>query len=92
MKKRKRYTVDRRRKALKNCNNEDEIKALREDVQSVQRVLQKMNENLEVSEIVVETCEMYDFYKNLAMCIVIMVVIHNVCNLLKDIAIAICYS
>ena len=92
MKKRKRYAVDRRRKALKNCNNEDEIKALREDVQSVQRVLQKMNENLEVSEIVVETCEMYEFYKNLAMCIVIMVVIHNVCNLLKDIAIAICYS
>lgn len=92
MKKRKRYAVDRRRKALNNCNNEDEIKALREDVQSVQRVLQKMNENLEVSEIVVETCEMYDFYKNLAMCIVIMVVIHNVCNLLKDIAIAICYS
>lgn len=92
MKKRKLQSVNRRRKALKNCNNEDEIKALREDVQSVQRVLQKMNENLEVSEIVVETCEMYDFYKNLAMCIVIMVVIHNVCNLLKDIAIAICYS
>lgn len=91
MKKRKWQAVDRRRKALKNCN-EDEIKALREDVQSVQRVLQKMNENLEVSEVVVETCEMYDFYKNLAMCIVIMVVIHNICNLLKDIVIAICYS
>lgn len=91
MKKRKWHAVDRRRKALKNCN-EDEIKALREDVQSVQRVLQKMNENLEVSEVVVETCEMYDFYKNLAMCIVIMVVIHNICNLLKDIVIAICYS
>lgn len=92
MKKRKRYAVDRRRKALNNCNNEDEIKALREDVQSVQRVLQKMNENLEVSEVVVETCEMYDFYKNLAMCIVIIVGVYNICNLLKDIAIAICYS
>lgn len=91
MKKRKRYAVDRRRKALKNCNNE-EIKALREDVQSVQRVLQKMNENLEVSEVVVETCEVYDFYKNLAMCIVIIVVVYNICSLLKDIAIAICYS
>lgn len=92
MKKRKRYAVDRRRKALKNYNNEDEIKALREDVQSVQRVLQKMNENLEVSEVVVETCEMYDFYKNLAMCIVRIVIVYNICSLLKDIAIAICYS
>lgn len=91
MKKRKLQAVYRRRKALKNCNNE-EIKALREDVQSVQRVLQKMNENLEVSEVVVETCEMYDFYKNLAMCIVIIVGVYNICNLLKDIAIAICYS
>ena len=91
MKKRKRYAVDRRCTALNKCN-EDEIKALREDVQSVQRVLQKMNENLEVSEVVVETCEMYDFYKNLSMYIVIIVVVYNICSLLKDIAIAICYS